>query len=177
MSDADLARRARDGDHQALRTLVDRHYDACWRYAFRVLGHRADAEDVVQETFLRAHAGLAGYREQARFREWLFTILVNQCRNALVARSRRNDRFLPEDVLAGNGHAPAIPPAPLPDDRLARAVAQLDPEMREAVLLRFGEDMDYEQMARATGASIPALKMRVKRACDRLRLILGERDR
>lgn len=173
MSDAELVRRARDGDTGALRDLVDRHYDDCWRYAFRVLGDRADAEDVVQETFLRAHAALANYREQAQFREWLFTILVNQCRNAASARARRQQRFVAADI-ADAPQASVLPP-PLPDDELARAIAQLEPAQREALLLRFGEDMDYDQMSRATGASTSALKMRVKRACDRLRSILGER--
>jgi RNA polymerase sigma-70 factor (ECF subfamily) len=173
MSDAELVRRAREGDAGALRDLVDRHYDDCWRYAFRVLGDRADAEDVVQETFLRAHAALANYREQAQFREWLFTILVNQCRNAATSRARRQQRFVA--VEASALPQPAVPPAALPDDDLARAIAQLEPAQREALLLRFGEDMDYDQMARATGASTSALKMRVKRACDRLRTMLGER--
>lgn len=173
MSDAELVRRARDGDTGALRDLVDRHYDDCWRYAFRVLGDRADAEDVVQETFLRAHAALANYREQAQFREWLFTILVNQCRNAATSRARRQQRFVAIDVA--EVHPPVVPPPALPDDELAQAIAQLEPAQREALLLRFGEDMDYDQMARATGASTSALKMRVKRACDRLRTILGGR--
>lgn len=173
MSDAELVRRARDGDTGALRDLVDRHYDDCWRYAFRVLGDRADAEDVVQETFLRAHAALANYREQAQFREWLFTILVNQCRNAAASRARRQQRFVAADIA--DAAQASVQPPPLPDDELARAVAQLEPAQREALLLRFGEDMDYDQMARATGASTSALKMRVKRACDRLRSILGER--
>jgi RNA polymerase sigma-70 factor (ECF subfamily) len=173
MSDAELVRRARDGDTGALRDLVDRHYDDCWRYAFRVLGDRADAEDVVQETFLRAHAALANYREQAQFREWLFTILVNQCRNAATSRARRQQRFVAAEL--GDAHAATVHQTPLPDDELARAIAQLEPAQREALLLRFGEDMDYDQMSRATGATTSALKMRVKRACDRLRTILGDR--
>lgn len=173
MSDAELVRRARDGDTGALRNLVDRHYDDCWRYAFRVLGDRSDAEDAVQETFLRAHAALANYREQAQFREWLFTILVNQCRNAATSRARRQQRFVSAEL--GDAQRAAVLPPALPDDELAQAIAQLDPAQREALLLRFGEDMDYDQMSRATGASTSALKMRVKRACERLRSILGER--
>ena len=178
MPDAELVVRARAGDPAALRDLVERYYDACWRYAYRMLGDRADAEDAAQETFLRALAALATYQERAQFREWLFTILVNQCRNALVARSRRERRFISSDEhpVQDLGARVVEPPA-MADDELAHAVAQLEPEQREALLLRFGEGMDYAQMSLATGASQSALKMRVKRGCDRLRGMLARTDR
>lgn len=173
MPDAELVARARAGDPGALRDLVERYYDDCWRYAYRMLGDRADAEDAAQETFLRALAALGDYQERAQFRQWLFTILVNQCRNALVARARRRRRFVSSSELpADDPRRGIIEPAPGADDELARAVAQLEPDQREALLLRFGEGMDYLQMSLATGASQSALKMRVKRACDRLRGLL-----
>jgi len=174
MPDAELVVRARAGDPGALHDLVERYYDDCWRYAYRMLGDRADAEDAAQETFLRAMAALDTYQERTQFRQWLFTILVNQCRNALIARSRRRKRFVSSDDLLEHDHRRGVadPPA-LSDDELAHAVAQLEPDQREALLLRFGEGMDYAQMAAATGASQSALKMRVKRACDRLRRLLG----
>ncbi len=176
--DAELVVRARAGDAGALRDLVERYYDACWRYAYRMLGDRADAEDAAQETFLRALAALATYEERSQFREWLFTILVNQCRNALVSRSRRERRFVSSDEFPVQEHGlrAAEPPA-MADDELAQAVARLEPEQREALLLRFGEGMDYAQMSLATGASQSALKMRVKRGCDRLRGMLARTDR
>jgi RNA polymerase sigma-70 factor, ECF subfamily len=173
MPDAELVVRARAGDAGALRDLVERYYDACWRYAYRMLGDRADAEDAAQETFLRAMAALPDYEERAQFRQWLFTILVNQCRNALVARARRQHRFVSSDDLPVHDlRRGAIDPPAIADDELAQAVARLEPEQREALLLRFGEGMDYAQMSIATGASQSALKMRVKRACDRLRRML-----
>lgn len=178
MPDAELVVRARAGDAGALRDLVERYYDACWRYAYRMLGDRADAEDAAQETFLRALAALATYEERSQFREWLFTILVNQCRNALVSRARRERRFVSSDEFPVQEHGlrAAEPPA-MADDELAQAVARLEPEQREALLLRFGEGMDYAQMSLATGASQSALKMRVKRGCDRLRGMLARIDR
>lgn len=178
MPDAELVARARAGDAGALRDLVERYYDDCWRYAYRMLGNRADAEDAAQETFLRAMAALGDYQERAQFRQWLFTILVNQCRNALVARTRRQRRFVSSTELpTDDPRHGVVDPSPIADDELARAVAQLEPEQREALLLRFGEGMDYVQMSQATGASQSALKMRVKRACDRLRRLLDGVER
>lgn len=173
MSDAELVARARAGDQGALRDLVERHYDSCWRYAYRMLGNRADAEDAAQETFLRAIAAIGNYQERAQFRQWLFTILVNQCRNTLVSRNRRHKRFIPTDDIPpddpnlADSHQP-----PLADDELAAAMDTLPADQREALLLRFGEGMDYAQMSQASGASQSALRMRVKRGIDKLRSTL-----
>lgn len=173
MSDSELIARALAGDRAGQDALVERYYDDCWRYAFRLLGERTDAEDAVQETFMRAMLALPQYREHQRFRAWLFTILVNQCRNLAIARSRRSRRFLALPAIDASGSLGAVPPHALPDDELAAALESLDPLHREAVLLRCGEGLGYAEMARITGAGESALKMRVKRGCERLRALLG----
>src|SRR3954467_8603526 len=98
MTDAELVKRTRDGDSDAFGLLVARCYDECWRYAYHMLGERADAEDVLQETFLRAYLALARYDERNQFRGWLFRILTNQCRNAQTSRGRRTRRFVQDEV-------------------------------------------------------------------------------
>jgi RNA polymerase sigma-70 factor, ECF subfamily len=180
MTDAALIALIRAGDREAAATLVGRYYDDCWRFAFRMTGHRADAEDVVQDTFLRALRGLARYREQERFRAWLFCILANRCRTLLVQR-RRSLRFVSDDRIDriplesdGDPHEePEYPPERL-SDALQEALSRLGSQYREAFLLKHAEGMEYTQMAEITGASISALKMRVKRACDALRPLLEE---
>jgi RNA polymerase sigma-70 factor (ECF subfamily) len=183
MSDTALVARARGGDRAAQNALVERYYDDCWRYAFRLLGERADAEDAVQETFMRAMAALSRYQDHERFRGWLFTILVNQCRNLATSRKRRALRFTSlADERNASARAVVHPTetatgraTELADVDVARAIAELDPAQREAVLLRFGEGLGYGDIARLTGASESALKMRVKRAVARMRATL-ERD-
>jgi RNA polymerase sigma-70 factor (ECF subfamily) len=173
MPDSELIARALAGDRAGQDALVERYYDDCWRYAYRLLGERADAEDAVQETFMRAMVALPQYREHQRFRAWLFTILVNQCRNLAVARSRRDRRFQELPADGAGSSLGAVPPTELADDEISSALATLDPLHREAVLLKFGEGLGYADMARLTGASESALKMRVKRGCQRLRALLG----
>ena len=97
MTDATLVRRVLDGDTAAFTTLVDRHAAACTRFAMRMLGNREDAEDAMQESFLRAYRSLARYEERQAFRTWLFQILVNRCRTAAVRRQRRQRMFLVDD--------------------------------------------------------------------------------
>ena len=173
-TDAVLVRRVLDGDPRAFAVLVDRHAPACLRFATRMLANREDAEDVTQDALLRAYRALPRYDERDQFRAWLFAILVNRCRSALLARCRRA-RVVTADLDAAG--TVAVPPdssgAELRAD-IARAIAALEPAYREAFLLKHVEELSYAEMAAATGLTIAALKMRVKRACDRLQLLLAE---
>lgn len=177
MTDAELVARTRAGDPEAFGTLVARYYEACWRFAYHMLGERADAEDVVQETVLRAYLAIGRYDERDHFRGWLFRILTNQCRNALTSRGRRTRRFIQDDAALERAPAPREPAAMLEDVVLLRALAQLDPLHREALLLKYAEGLEYSEMAAMTGAGESALKMRVKRGSERLRNLLGEHAR
>ena len=174
MTDATLVRRVLEGDTAAFTTLVDRHAAACTRFAMRMLGNREDAEDAVQESFLRAYRSLARYEERQTIRTWLFQILVNRCRTAAVRRQRRQRMFLVDDnAVASASVRPAVDASDLRTE-LRRAIEALDPEQREAFLLKHVELMSYDEMAAATGVGVSALKMRVKRACDRMQWLLRE---
>src|SRR2546425_8167291 len=82
MTDAELVVRVVAGDAGAFADLVALHHAACLRFAAHVLGDRMEAEDVVQQTLLRAYRSLGRYQERQQFRPWLFRILVNRCRTA-----------------------------------------------------------------------------------------------
>ena len=173
-ADAAAVARVLAGDVEAYALLVRRYHAACLRYAERVLGDRAEAEDVVQDAFVRAYDALGRYQEQARFRAWLFAILATECRGHLRARGRRLRLFVRDDAAARAAAAPVLETAPDAGARLDRAVARLEPRLREAFLLRHVAELSYEEMRAVTGAGASALKMRVKRACDALRVLLEE---
>jgi RNA polymerase sigma-70 factor (ECF subfamily) len=174
MTDAELIVRTRAGDPDAFGLLISRYYDACWRFAYHMLGERADAEDAVQETFMRTYLAIHRYDERDHFRGWLFRILTNQCRNALTARGRRARRFVQDDFALENATAPLVGGKPLLEhEGLGRALASLDANQREALLLKFGEGLEYTEISAMTGVGESALKMRVKRGIERLRALLG----
>jgi RNA polymerase sigma-70 factor, ECF subfamily len=171
MTDAELAHRAQEGDTAALRLLFERHYDGCWRFARQMLRNAADADDAVQDTFFKAFRALPRYQERTQFRDWLYTILVNQCRTLAQSKTRHLHRLA---RLQAIDVPRSVDPTPLADDTLQAALAQLDAPAQEAIFLRYGADMDYNQMSQVTGVGVSALKMRVKRACERLRLLLDQ---
>ena len=173
LSDRAVIQQVLSGDVEAYARLVDRHYDRCVRVAARILGNREDAEEAVQDAFVRAFRALEDYEDRERFVAWLTRILVNQCRTVL-ARARRREAVFPdvdpcelelvlEDVR---------PDGSWPE--LEQALAQLSDEQREALVLKYADDLTYEEMARITGAGESALKMRIQRAFARLRALLRE---
>jgi RNA polymerase sigma-70 factor (ECF subfamily) len=174
MTDAELVARVVAGERGSFDELADRHFADCLRYARHMLRIKQDAEDAVQETFVRAYRALSRYDERHTFRSWLFRILINRCRSLATARGRRDARLVYDERALLE--APAVGPAGRMDDALSlsAALATLDPRSREAFLLRYGEGLDYVEMARLSGDGISALKMRVKRARERMRSYLGE---
>ena len=138
--------------------------------AYRILGSVADAEDAVQDAFVRAYRHLGSYRERDRFGAWLLRIVVNQCRTR-AAKAARYTRFDLDQHEPDAEHSPAHDAS---DRRaeLAHALAQLGPEQREAIVLRYTEELSFEEISTLTGVGISALKMRVQRACTRLRTLL-----
>jgi RNA polymerase sigma-70 factor, ECF subfamily len=162
-------RRVLAGDVDAYAALVDRYYDRCARYAVRMLGNRDDAEDALQATFLRAYRALNRYQDRDRFSAWLYRILVNQCRSVAARRSHREKVFVREEAVLLNAPAAAATWPGEDEEFVQRVLSELDPLLREAFLLKHIEEMSYEEMSALTGVGVSALKMRVKRACDRLR--------
>lgn len=169
MTDDEVVSAVLGGDVEAFAVLVTRHHANCLRFAAHLLGDLDDAEDAVQETFVRAYRGLSRYEERDAFRSWLLRILANRCRTSGGRRGRMRARFVRDDAALESAADPAPAPDPAFDARLHRAMQGLDTAHREAFLLKFGEGLEYAEIARITGAGISALKMRVKRARDHVR--------
>jgi RNA polymerase sigma-70 factor (ECF subfamily) len=139
-----------------------------------MLGNREDAEEVVQDTFVRAYRSLARCDDPERFGSWLFTILVNRCRTSGARATRRGRTFVNDETLALGAAEDAAAERIAWREEIDRALERLDVDQREAFLLKHVEELSYEEMSEMTGVGVSALKMRVKRACDRLREMLQE---
>jgi RNA polymerase sigma-70 factor (ECF subfamily) len=156
------------GDVDAFSLLVERYRDSCTRFAVRMLGHREDADDALQSAFIRAFRNLEKCRDRDRFGSWLFQIVVNECRTLGTRRDRR-ERKLVRDLNGLTHQAAEAGAESAALEEIQRALNRLDPSYREAFILRYVEDLSYQQIAEITGDGISALKMRVMRACHQLR--------
>lgn len=181
-SDRDLVARCLHGDAQAFAELVTRYTGPIFNLAFRLTGDRTEAEDMTQETFLRAYAALPRSRTDLDFKPWLFQIAVNQCRD--LARKKRPAAFT--DLAEGDEAAPeeAIEDeAPLLLDRveeheleqaLARAMMGLPEIYRVAVTLRYTEEMTYDDIAAVLKLPVNTIRTHLFRAKAMLKKALAE---
>ena len=174
-SDGVLVRWVLEGDTEAFAGLVARHRGRGGRFAAAMLGDPGDAEEALQDAFVRAFRSLRTCREPERFGAWFLRILVNRCRTRGAMRRRSAALFVQDDFAMERAAAPSGGD-PEWREEIARAVARLDAMQREAFLLKHVEGLEYEEMSRLTKTRIPALKMRVKRACDHLKVLLREVD-
>jgi RNA polymerase sigma-70 factor (ECF subfamily) len=173
-SDAAVVARVLAGDSGAYAILVARYRAQYGRYAVRMLGSREDAEEAMQDAFVRAYRSLAKCDDPERFGPWFFRILANRCRTAGTRRGRRERTFVSDDIALHSASEDHPADRTAWREELERALQRLDADQREAFLLKHVEELGYEDMAVITGVGVSALKMRVKRACERLRTLLHE---
>jgi RNA polymerase sigma-70 factor (ECF subfamily) len=160
------------GDAEAYALLIARYQDEYFRFAVRMLGSRDDADEALQSAFLRAFRSLAHCRDPERFGAWLYQIVVNECRSKATTRGRRERRFVRDDDALTSVLTEHPEESVALREEIERALDRLEVDQREAFLLKHVEGLTYEEMEAITGAGKSALKMRVKRACDRLRELL-----
>src|SRR5437867_4795532 len=164
VSDAELVRRVRGGDIAAFGALVARYRDRLGRYAVHMLGDRQDAEEALQDAFVRAYRSLARCDDPERFGAWLYGILVNRCRTTGGRAARRARLFVRNDAALSGVALPSPAERAEWDDTVRRALARLAPEYREGFLLKHVGELVDEEMAQVTRAGISALKMGVESA-------------
>ena len=170
-SDGTIVRRVLAGDAEQYRLLVERYRAEFGRYAVASVGDLDAAQDAMQEAFIRAFDALATCRDPDRFGAWFFRILTNQCRNVL-ARRRDTVPLVEVDPPGGDRADEGLERGEL-GAALGAALARLTPEQREAFVMKHVDGRSYEEMAELLGVGVDALKMRVHRARDALRSLMG----
>jgi RNA polymerase sigma-70 factor, ECF subfamily len=184
-SDESLVQRAKSGDFTAFEALFNRHRLIVYRYAYQMVQKRDDAEDIVQEVFVRAYQNLDRYRDEARFTTWLLRIATNLTTDRARMAKRRHD--LEQQEAAGaltwmTDNVNEDPVNNLEQERrvalLRKAIAALPEHHRNMVVMRDIQEMEYDQIAEILGCSVGGAKLRVLRARralrDRLLPLLGE---
>jgi len=180
-SDDAAVAQARAGDTDAFRVLVERHSQSVFRLAFRMTGNEQDAEDLVQETFLRAYRHLGKFDGRASFGTWLYRIAANCSLDLIRARKRRQEQQVPVDSEGQEIEHAVAAGGPTPDrlafsvevkNLLAPALKLLSPMERTAFVLRHYEGMCIEEIGRALGVHSGAAKHSVFRAVQKLRQTL-----
>jgi RNA polymerase sigma-70 factor (ECF subfamily) len=184
-SDYALVRRARDGDYEAFEQLFDRHRLLVYRFAYQMVHRRDDAEDIVQEAFVRAYQNLHKYRDEAKFTTWLLRIVTNLCTDQARMRNRRDALEQQESAGALTWMTQIEGPDPVEEletDRrriaLRKALNALPVHHRTMIILRDLEEREYPEIAQILGCTVGGAKLRVLRARralkERIAPLLGD---
>lgn len=177
-STSDMERKAATGDPSAFSLLFSSQSDALYRLAHRMTGNPEEAAEICQETFARAWESIRRYDPERSFFTWLYTICLNLIRDHL--RKRRKSRLLfpfpfrwiKESTLDPDQN-PENQIIRLESERMIqRGLNEIPPNLREAVLLRFMENLSFGEISEVLGISVSAAKMRVYRGLEKLRKIL-----
>jgi RNA polymerase sigma-70 factor, ECF subfamily len=179
-----LVAAAKAGDISAFETLVGRYERKIFRLAQNITQNREDAEDAMQESFLKAYEHLAEFQGNSRFYTWLVRIAVNQALMKL-RRRRPNVVSLDQELDTGEDMMPREVEdwGPSPEERygqtelagiLGKVIGELDPPFRVVFQLRDIEELSTEETAEALGLSVPAVKSRLLRARLKLREKLNQ---
>ena len=184
-TDASLVKRARDGEFGAFEQLFDRHRLLVYRFAYQMTSRRDDAEDLVQEAFVRAYQNLHRYRDEAKFTTWLLRIVANLCTDQARMSTRRT--ALEQQEAAGALDWMTLgqyedPIRNLDEEQrriaLRKALLALPTHHRTMIVLRDLEEREYPEIATILGCTIGGAKLRVLRARralrDRVAPLIGE---
>jgi RNA polymerase sigma-70 factor, ECF subfamily len=180
-TDAAAVALARDGDSEAFRALVERHSRAVFRLAHRMTGNPSDAEDVVQETFLRAYKQLGRFESRANFGTWLHRIAVNCSIDLIRARPHREASHDTADLEHFGAAEAADTGRASPErlmlstevqNRITGAMSALSQMERAAFVLRHFEGQSIDEISRALGLKTNATKHSIFRAVKKMRVAL-----
>lgn len=175
-SDLEALHKAARGDEAGLNELMARHQEALHRFAYRYLGNAADADEVVQETFVRAWFKAGSFQPRGKVRTWLFSIAANLCRDRLRLAHRRISTLPVDEERTAQGQAGQIVAASdsrtaARDDlqRLQAEIHRLPHKLKAALILCVLEGHSHEEAATLLGVSTKAVELSIYRARKQLR--------
>jgi RNA polymerase sigma-70 factor (ECF subfamily) len=167
-----LVEAARGGDRAAFKRLYEQSKGRVYNIAFYWFGDHLLAEDILQTVFLKAYRGIGSYRSESSFSTWVFRIAVNECRNQ---QRRHSPEYVPLEEILGGAKEPGMDAVPdreqLERERQAiiqQALMELSPKLRAVVVLKYLEDLSYEEIAGLLGCAPGTVASRLNRGLAQL---------
>jgi RNA polymerase sigma-70 factor, ECF subfamily len=169
VKDRELVSKAAAGCAAAFAALLQTHYDAIYRMAWRWLGAREDAEDAAQEVCVKMAGAIRTFRGEAEFSTWLYRVTYRVVIDQIRARERARRCSAPDVAVLHEAHVVPSPEAEVLDGQLWEEVRALPPQQRDAVLLVYGEDLSHAAAAAIMGCTENTVSWHLHAARKRLR--------
>lgn len=176
-----MVTQVKKGDQEAFEGIVDLFKDKIYRHCFRMVGNGHEAEDLAQETFLRAYRNISKYNSEYKFSTWIFRIATNLCIDRL--RKKKPDYYLDAEVPGTDGatmYSQLSSEEPLPEEvvteneewnELQAEIMKLPEKYRTAILLKYVEDLSLEEISKIMDIPVPTVKTRIHRGREALKKV------
>jgi RNA polymerase sigma-70 factor (ECF subfamily) len=171
--EAQIVAKVLKGDRQSYALLVEKYKSPIYKLTYRMTGNPEDAADLTQDTFIRAYLYLWRYNPRNKFFTWLYTIALNLIKNHL----RKNKRYKSSEEI---NTIPLADNNPSPEANLIEAqeiswcLMRLDDELRALLIMKYQQELSFEEIAEITGKSLSAVKMRIYRGLEKLKELMNE---
>ena len=174
ISEAEIVARVLKGDRQAYALLVEEYKSPIYNLAYRMTGNSEDADDLTQETFIRAYQYLWRYDTRRKFFTWLYTLALNLIRGHLRKKNKYNksSEELSAHLLSDKNPSPET--ELIETQEISVYLLRLDYESRALLIMKFHQELTFEEIAQITGKSLSAVKMRIYRGLEKLIELLKE---
>jgi RNA polymerase sigma-70 factor (ECF subfamily) len=171
--EAQIVARVLKGDRQAYALLVEKYKSPIYNLAYRMTGNLGDAEDLTQETFIRAYQYLWSYDTRKKLFSWLYTVALNLIKNHYKKNKKHNiSEELSAHSLADNKPSPEA--KLIEAQEISSCLSQLEYELRALLIMKYQQELSFEEIAEITGKSLSAIKMSVYRGLEKLKELLKE---
>ena len=178
---ANMVAQVKKGDQEAFEGIVDLFKDKIYRHCYRMVGNGHEAEDLAQETFLRAYRNISKYNNEFKFSTWIFRIATNLCIDRL--RKKKPDYYLDAEVPGTDGatmYSQLSIEEPLPEEvvtenerwnELQEEIMKLPEKYRTAIVLKYVEDLSLEEISHIMDIPVPTVKTRIHRGREALKKV------
>ncbi|MDR7074947.1 RNA polymerase sigma factor SigW [Fictibacillus barbaricus] len=178
---ANMVSQVKKGDQEAFEGIVDLFKDKIYRHCFRMVGNGHEAEDLAQETFLKAYRNIDKYNNDFKFSTWIFRIATNLCIDRL--RKKKPDYYLDAEVPGTEGaniYSQLAVEDPLPEEvvtenerrnELQQEIMKLPEKYRTAIVLKYVEDLSLEEISQIMDIPVPTVKTRIHRGREALKKV------
>jgi RNA polymerase sigma-70 factor (ECF subfamily) len=172
--EAEIVARVLKGDRQAYAALVEEYKSPIYNLAYRMTGSSEDADDLTQETFIRAYQYLWRYDMRRKFFTWLYTLALNLIRSHLRKKNKYNksSEELSAHLLADKNPSPET--GLIETQEISVCLLRLEEESRALLIMKFHQGLTFEEIAQITGKSLSAVKMNIYRGLESLKKMMKD---
>ena len=173
-TETDIIARVLNGDRRVYAKLIEEYKTPIFNLAYRMTGNPADAEDLTQETFIRAYKYLWRYHSRRKFFTWLYTISYNLVKNHIKKNRASSRQIVETDILSLQQNNTSPEERLIKEQEINFYLLRVPHELRGLLIMKYHQDLSFEEIAEITGKSVSAVKMSIYRGLESMKQMIKD---